>query len=158
MQAGSLTPLLNAAAARKKVRLMTLASGRECPQSAAAKRSEKSDAFPRWQTGPFKGMAFREARAVPQFGRFSGVPRSAVANDVPAERGVKHAAITDWSGVFDRDLVTFEFQRSDVLAGLVHLHEPGCQGIWSVPPSQKHFTLRQLELGLIRSSLSFFSY
>jgi hypothetical protein len=52
------------------VRLLRLASEQERPQLAAARHSENWYDFSGREVGPAKGMAFREARAVPEFGGF----------------------------------------------------------------------------------------
>jgi hypothetical protein len=58
------------------VPLPGFAAGPERPQLVAARHSEKTDDFSGLQNGPVKGMTFREARAVPELGRFFGVPEN----------------------------------------------------------------------------------
>jgi hypothetical protein len=57
------------------VDLMRLAARPKGPQLAVADHSENSAGFPRRHDGPVNGMAFREARAVPQYGRFLRMSR-----------------------------------------------------------------------------------
>ena len=59
------------------VPLMGLAAGPDPRQVSPASHSENWVAFPGRQHRPVKGMTFREARAVPQFGDFAGLGSSA---------------------------------------------------------------------------------
>ena len=57
----------------KNLDLMGLAAGPERPQSAAARHSENTYDLTALSDGPVKGMTFREARAVPEFGGLFGL-------------------------------------------------------------------------------------